>query len=445
LLDLNKRFHFIGIGGVGMSALAFILHDMGATVSGSDTGDSNFMERLLSKGIRVFRKHDPSNLEGVHNVIYSSAISPDNPELAFAKALGLNVMHRAELLKMVMDPYERIGITGTHGKTTTSAMSLKVLMDARLDPSGVIGGDFPYIGGNYRLGRGRFFIAEIDESDGSFLYFSGLRCLVITNIEEEHLEHYGSFEELKEKIKKLAEVCELVIYNADDPNLGEMRLKGVSYGFESGSFRGRILGDRSLFVDGFGRLDLYVAGVHNLSNALGVLALCDCLGIDKGKAMESLSGFKGVKRRMEVLGEAEGIIFMDDYAHHPTEIRAVLLTLRKLYRDKRLVVLFQPHRYSRTARMYKEMADSLRVADWIGITEIYSASEVPIEGISGKLIYETLRVAGIENAYFFPDIEIAKDVLKGELKKEDIFITMGAGDVYKVGRALLVEFKGGCS
>lgn len=427
-----------------MSALAFILHDKGALVSGSDIGESVFLDRLIAKGVKVFKRHDPSNLEGAKNVVFSSAISPSNPELCYAKSQGLRVMHRAELLKLLMEPYRGIGVTGTHGKTTTSAMVLKVFIDAGLDPSGVIGGDYPYIGGNYRVGNGDFFIAEIDESDGSFLCFSRLNSLLITNIEEEHLEHYNSFDDLKEKIKKLGMVSDLVVYNADDPNLRDMGLRGLSYGFGDGRVRGKPIDHSTLLIEDFGKLKLSVSGEHNLSNALGVFALCRELGIESDVIVNSLSSFVGVKRRMEVMGEVGGVLFMDDYAHHPTEIRAVLEAVRKLWRGRRLVVVFQPHRYSRTARMYKEIASALSLADCVGITEIYSASEDPIEGVSGKLIYHVLRSGGKEKSYFFGDLEEAKTVLKKELEKDDVFITMGAGDVYKLGRTLLTEFKGGC-
>lgn len=444
MFDLSGGYHFIGIGGVGMSALAFMLHDMGYYVSGSDAGDSPFLDKLIQRGIKVFRSHSPSNIGNAKNVVYSSAISRDNPELSFAIKQGLRVMHRAELLEIVMDSYKRVGVTGTHGKTTTSAMIMKMFIDLGFDPSGVIGGDYPYIGGNYRSGKGQFFVAEVDESDGSFLFLSGLDYLIITNLEEEHLEHYVDFEDLKNKILQLAEISRLVIYNADDPVLRNMNLKGVSYGFIHGSFKGKIIDIRTLDAENFGLLKLSVAGKHNLYNALGVLALSKEIGLERSRVIESLQSFKGVKRRMEVLGEYNGILFMDDYAHHPTEIEVVLQTLRSVWRDRRIVVVFQPHRYSRTAKMYKDIASSLDLADWVGVMEIYSASEPPIEGVSGKLIYEVLRFRERQNVYFFSGMEDAQKVLLEELKSGDLFITIGAGDVYKLGKTLLAKFKEGC-
>lgn len=427
-----------------MSSLAFMLHDMGYRVSGSDVGESPFLEKLIQKGIKVFRSHDPSNIGDAQNVVYSSAIDKKNPELSFAIRQGLRVMHRAELLEFLMSSYRRVGVTGTHGKTTTSAMVIKLFIDSGFDPIGVIGGDYPYIGGNYRMGNGEFFVAEVDESDGSFLFLSRLDYLIITNLEEEHLENYVDFEDLKDKVHQLARVSRLVIYNADDPVLNGMNLKGLSYGFVRGSFTGKVIDSSTLFVEGIGTLRLSVAGRHNLYNALGVIALSKEIGLDHGKVIESLQGFKGVRRRMELLGEFNGILFMDDYAHHPTEIRAVLKTLKDLWVDRRLVVVFQPHRYSRTSRMYKEMAESLELADWIGVMEIYSASEPPIEGISGKLIYEVLCFKKKPNIYFFSNIEDAQKVLMEELKSGDLFITIGAGDIYKLSKALLAKFKEGC-
>ncbi len=445
LLDPKNVYHFIGIGGVGMSALAFLLLEMGFKVSGSDIGESVFIDRLIRKGVRVFRRHDPSNLKGVSCVVYSSAITEENPELREALRRGLKVMHRADLLGLLMEPYKGIGITGTHGKTTTSAMAVKILSDAGLDPVGVVGGDYPYIGGNYRWGRGKIFVAEIDESDGSFLRLSKLHCLLITNLEEEHMEHYVDFNDLKGKIRRLADIANVVVFNADDPVLRNMGLKGLSYGFNYGMIRGEVLDCSSLYIEGYGNLSLKVAGKHNLYNALSIIALGRALGLDLSAVARSLEGFTGVRRRMEVIGKARGITFMDDYAHHPTEIRAVLETLRLTRRERRIVVLFQPHRYSRTARMYADIASSLELADWIGITEIYSAAELPINGVSGKLIYEVLLQKGKSPSFFFKTFAEAKEALKNELREGDLFLTMGAGDVYKLGETLFAEFKEGCS
>ncbi len=444
-LDPKDVYHFIGIGGVGMSALAFLLLEMGFKVSGSDIGESVFIDRLVKKGVKVFRRHDPSNLREATCVVYSSAIAEENPEFREALRRGLKVMHRADLLGLLMKPYKGIGITGTHGKTTTSAMAVKVLSDAGLDPVGVIGGDYPYIGGNYRWGRGEIFVAEIDESDGSFLRLPKLHCLLITNLEEEHMEHYVDFNDLKDKIRKLANVADIVVFNADDPALRNMGLEGLSYGFGYGMIKGEVLDCSSLYVEGYGNLSLRVAGKHNLYNALGIIALGRALGLDLRVVVRSLESFTGVRRRMEVIGEARGITFMDDYAHHPTEIRAVLETLRLTRREKRIVVLFQPHRYSRTARMYADIASSLELADWIGITEIYSAGELPINGVSGKLIYEVLLQKRKSPSFFFKTFAEAKETLKNELKEGDLFLTMGAGDVYKLGETLFAKFKEGCS
>ena len=445
LLRLDDKYHFIGIGGVGMSALAFLLLEMGVEVSGSDIGESVFINRLLERGVKVFRRHDPSNLNGATYVVYSSAISGENPELREALRRGLKVMHRADLLGMLMRPYKGIGITGTHGKTTTSAMAIKALSDVGLDPVGVVGGDYPYIGGNYRWGKGDFFIAEIDESDGSFLKLPRLYCLLITNLEEEHMEHYADFNELKNKVKELASLAEVVVFNADDPVIGNMDLEGLSYGFDYGMIRGRVIDLSSLRIEGYGDLRLKVVGKHNLYNALGIVALSKAIGLNVDMVAQSLAEFNGVKRRMEVIGEAQGIVFMDDYAHHPTEIKAVLETIRSMEGKKRLVVLFQPHRYSRTARMYGEIANSLKLADWIGITEIYPAAETPIEGVSGRLIYEVLFQKRKDAVFFFKTLDQAKEALKSELKRGDLFLTMGAGDVYKIGETLFAEFKEGCS
>ncbi|MDK2871635.1 MAG: UDP-N-acetylmuramate--alanine ligase [bacterium] len=427
-----------------MSALAFILHEMGVQVSGSDVGESPFLDALSKRGVRIFNRHEPSNIGDAKYIVFSSAIKEDNPELLFAIKQGLRIMHRAELLEIIMDSFKRIGITGTHGKTTTTAMVMKVLIDMGLDPSGVIGGDYPYIGGNYRLGKGGYFVAEIDESDGSFLHLSRLDYLIITNLEEEHIENYRGFDELKVKIAKLAEASQVVLFNSDDPVLISMKLKGLSYGFKSGSFRGMKKGPRSLYVEGFGTVNLSVTGEHNLYNALAVMALAKELGLDKEGVVNSLKEFRGVRRRMEVLGEAGGILFIDDYAHHPTEIKAVLETLRKEWRDRRLVVVFQPHRYSRTLRMYRDIARALMLADFVAVTEIYSASEIPIPGVSGKLIYDVLQEAGKQNSVFFSDMQNVQEFFLRELKKGDLFITMGAGDIYKLGRTLLVKIKEGC-
>jgi UDP-N-acetylmuramate--alanine ligase len=443
-----KNIHFVGIGGIGMSAIAEILASAGVRVSGCDLKRSAATDLLARRGIPVSIGHHPDHLAGVDLVVFTPAVKGRHDEMDAARRLGLRMMKRSELLGEIVNRQRSVGVSGTHGKTTTSAMVSMVLEEAGLDPTILVGGMVRNFGTNAKTGKGEFLVVEADEYDRTFHQLHP-EIAVITNIEADHLEYYGSFEAIVEAFGIFLDGVKsggAVIGCVDDPVVAKLLDRSTSgpqiirYGLsDKADLRATNLtfdgGGCTFDVTGAGRFRLLVPGEHNVRNALAAIGVGRRLGIDSQTIARALEKFSGVDRRFQILGTYAGAIIVDDYAHHPTEIRATLNAARGGYPDRRIVALFQPHLFSRTRDFAREFAEALLVADVAIVAPIYAAREQPIEGISAKLIADAAR--GIE----FLDrsnSEILNE-LRRRLLPQDIFIAMGAGDVHEIAEQLVRE------
>jgi UDP-N-acetylmuramate--alanine ligase len=449
-----RRLHFVGIGGIGMCGLAELLHELGCRVTGSDLRDGPTLARLRSLGVPVCLGHDADHVGEADVVVVSSAVRAGNPEVAEARRRGIPVIPRAELLGAVMRMKDGIAVAGAHGKTTTTSLIAHVLDVAGLDPTAVIGGRVRGTGSDptgARLGRGDFLVAEADESDGSFLHLSPA-IAVITNVEAEHLDHYGSLDALKDAFVAFAERLPfwgLAVVCLDDPGvqslLPRLTRRRVSYGFSAQadlvatepeahhwgmSFRLRQRGDR------LGAVQIPLPGRHNVRNALAALAVALELEVPFGVAAEALESFGGVERRFETVGSVGGVRVVDDYGHHPTEIRATLRAARELHAG-RLVVVFQPHRYSRTRDLFEDFSVAFHDADLLVVTEIYAAGEDKLPGVEGAALAAAIETRGHRAVRFVPDLERVPAELVPDLRDGDLVITLGAGSVTQLGPRLL--------
>jgi UDP-N-acetylmuramate--alanine ligase len=440
----SNQFHFIGIGGIGMSALARILLQQGAQVKGSDIAPSPLIEELIQEGALVWTSHKKSQvLDGT--VIYSSAISETNGEFIEAKRRGLKMLHRSDLLDELMREKSPLQVTGTHGKTTTTALLSSVLLEAGSDPSFVVGGVVQSLHSNARKGDGPYFVAEADESDGSFLKTASFGAIV-TNCENEHLDYWGSEESLTSGFKTFFSQVkhkEHLFWCKDDPRLCSLNPPGFSYGFSSNAdlkisrFRQNEKGIVfDLHFQGKEYKDIFLAlfGIHNALNGSAVFGLSLTLQIDEKIIRKAFSGFQGVKRRLEWKGEAHGVCCFDDYGHHPTEIAATLKALRNVSKEKRVVVVFQPHRFTRTKALWNEFIACFEEADLLFVTDIHKAGELPIEGITGERL-----ALSIKKGIFLPEAEIENGVARS-LKPFDVLLTIGAGSVTKWGIPILNKY-----
>lgn len=457
-LGRTRRVHFVGVGGIGMSGIAELLANLGYRVSGSDARTSDATRRLESFGVECFEGHAAANIEGADVVVVSSAIQASNPELAEARKRGIPVIPRAEMLAELMRLRFGIAVAGAHGKTTTTAMVALVLERGGLDPTAVIGGRFSAFGSNARLGKGEHIVVEADESDRSFLMLSP-QIAVITNLDREHMENYGSFDAIEQAFADFANKTPFygaVIACADDPLLApvlpRITRRVITYGFTSesadvrgsdpvlsgfgGQCRVRYALHGSAGARGEGGLELGVPGYHNLMNALAAVAVGIELGVPFTHIASALADFKGAERRFQILGEAAGITVIDDYGHHPTEIAAVIDAARAS-NPSRVVVAFQPHRYSRTRDLMGEFGPALAKADQIVLTEIYAAGEAPIDGVSGATLQaEVARHAPgrVHLEASLADVEARLDAIA---EPGDLVITLGAGSIYQSGPRLL--------
>ena len=450
---MNRRIrnvHLVGIGGVGMSGIAEILHASGYSVTGSDLRSGETVRRLRALGIAVELGHDGRNVAGSDVVVYSAAISRTNPELAEADRRGLPVISRAEMLAELMRMKHGIAVAGSHGKTTTTSMIGTVLQAGGLDPTIVVGGRVRSLGSHSRLGAGDLLVAEADESDGSFLRLLPT-TVVITNIDAEHLDHYGGMEPLRQAFADFANRIPfygLATLCVDDPGarqvLPRIARRTRTYGL---SAEAQLVAER-IVVDGLEtRFDVRcdgarrdevripMPGVHNVRNALAALAIALEFDVPWPDALEALAGFRGVERRFEVRGEAGGVLVIDDYAHHPAEIRATLEAARAGL-GRRLLVAFQPHRYSRTESLLKEFAASFSEADTVLLTEIYPAGEEKIPGIDGRALAEATRAAGTK-VEFVPEPADLVPSLESLASDGDAVLFLGAGDLNRFVSPLL--------
>ena len=439
------RVHFVGIGGIGMSGIARILVEMGWPVSGSDLVASEKTESLAAAGVVVHIGHRRENVIGAELVVVSSAVPLDNCEIEFARLNGIPVVTRAQMLGHLMRDRYGIAVAGTHGKTTTTSMLSLVLEKSGCDPSIVVGGEVFDIGGNGKLGKGPHLVVEADESDGSLLALPA-RIAVITNIEADHLDHYPDLNAVRAVFLDFMRQVPpdgAVVTCADDQGLAklatQLACRHADYGLQNGLWQAKDLqffpfGSQSTIWRGkekIGRLCLQVPGSHNVANALAVLAVADELDLSIGDAISILKEFRGVARRFERIGERDGVLVIDDYAHHPTEIRATLAAARHL--QKRIVAVFQPHRYSRLARLLQDFASCFFDADQLILTDIYPAGEKPISGISGVVLARAVLGAGYTNVTYIPEKLDIPDFLSRSVGYGDVVLTLGAGDIRDVG------------
>lgn len=445
--------HFIGIGGISMSGLAEILLKENFTISGSDSKESPLTNHLESLGATIFYGQKASNIiDGIDVVVYTAAIHEDNEEFAEAKHQGLPMLSRAELLGQLMTNYKTsIAVSGTHGKTTTTSMLSHILLADDLDPTISVGGILKAIGGNIRVGSSDVFVTEACEYTNSFLSFLP-KLAIILNIDADHLDFFKDIDDIRSSFHKFAQILPedgALIINAEIPNWEEitkdLNCKVITYGIDitadytPSNITHDELGNASFDVikgdANLGRIKLSVTGDHNISNALSTIAVADLLGVPFTSMQNGLNAFHGTNRRFEYKGEVNGFTIIDDYAHHPTEIKASL-TSAEHYPHKELWCVFQPHTYTRTKSLFDEFVDSLTHADHMILADIYAARETDTLGVSSKQIADELKAKGVD-AYYFPSFEEIENFLLENCKNGDMLITMGAGDVVNVGENLL--------
>jgi len=453
-----KKIHFIGIGGIGMSGIAEILLDQGFKVSGSDRALSEVTQRLESLGAKIFESHEAKNIyDDVDTVVYSSAVSPDNPEIQEAKKRKLPIVRRAEMLAEVMRLKYGIGVAGTHGKTTTTSMISLVLMEGNLDPTVIVGGKLSGLGGtNARLGKGDYIVVEADEFDRSFLSLTPT-IAIMTTLETDHLDTYRDLEDIKSAFVQFANKVPFygfVVLCLDEPALQDIipqisKKKIYTYGFSPQADLQAVdivhKEQETKFTvlkngEECGKITLQIPGKHNVQNSLAAILIGLQLGIPFEKVKSGIEKFTGVYRRWEKKGEVNGITLYDDYAHHPTECRATLLGAKDGWK-KRVVCIFQPHLFSRTRDFYEEFGKAFLLADVLVVTDVYPARESPIQGVTGELIIMAAKKFGHKNTHYVSDKNNIPVFLKSITKKDDIVITMGAGDIWKYGESFLNEIK----
>jgi UDP-N-acetylmuramate--alanine ligase len=464
VFERYRVIHFVGIGGIGMSGIAEVLHNLGYEVTGSDVKDSETTRRLKVLGIKVYIGHEAENIDDAHVVVVSSAVSDNNPEIVEAKRRFIPVIPRAEMLAELARLKYGILVAGAHGKTTTTSLISTILAHAGFDPTVIIGGRLKATGSNARLGQGEFLVAEADESDGSFLKLSPT-IAVATNIDREHMDFFQSLDSLKDAFRSFLDKIPFYgvsIVCFENEHLRELlpslHRRYITYGFHSEAeiyaknirkgfmsvgfeaiYKGRDIGD----------FDLPLSGEHNVLNSLAALGVALELQIDIPIIKEALRKFGGIQRRFEFKGEAKEIKVFDDYGHHPTEIKAILKAAKeglltssqnsefRSQESGRLFVLFQPHRYTRTKDLMDEFATSFNDADFLILLDVYSAGERPIEGISSATLFERIKKRGYNNTLYINDKEEAIRHIIAHMRKSDMLLTLGAGDVWKIGDEIL--------
>ena len=443
LNKMDDQYYFIGIGGIGMSALANILLQKGIKVAGSDVAPSYITEQLQKSGAQIFIGHSSQNILPTSIVVYSTDIKEENPEVKEARQHGLPFMHRSELLHRLMEGYSPLLVTGTHGKTTTSSLLAHLLVDSGLDPAYAIGGFVRSLNANGGYGTGPYFVAEADESDGSFLNYSSFGA-IITNVDNDHLAYWKDMEGLIDGFRKFAKLVKSpqhLFWCGDDEILRSMKLKGHSYGFEDNNDlqveNFRQSGWKNIFdlsFDGveYSGIEIPLVGAHNVLNAAAVFGMGIKVKIPEEKIRKAFSTFKGVNRRAELKGECKSISILDDYAHHPTEIFATLHAIKNAIGHRRLIAAFQPHRYTRTRDCLHEFGPAFMPADLIVLTDIYAAREEAIDGVSTQILLEKIKDSTALDVRYVARPQLT-GFLAGLLKPDDVLVTMGAGDITKVG------------
>lgn len=462
MFERYRTIHFVGIGGIGMSGIAEVLHNLGYEVTGSDLKVTDTVTRLRELGIRVYIGHRPENIDDSHVVVVSSAVSDLNPEVAEANRRSIPVIPRAEMLAELGRMKYGILVAGAHGKTTTTSLIATILSHGGMDPTVVIGGKLRSMGSNARLGQGEFIVAEADESDGSFLKLSPT-IAVVTNIDREHMEFFKSMDALKDAFVSFVNKVpfyglSILCYENEYVReiLPRIHRKYITYGFSPGADVVATNIRRDNLSVGFdvryggrdlGAFSVPAPGIHNVLNSLASIAVGIELKMETGRIGEGLKSFSGIQRRFEFKGEAGGVRVFDDYGHHPAEIRATLRAARESLVVKsgaqgRLVVLFQPHRFTRSRDLLPEFATSFSDSDVLYLMDIYPAGEKPIEGVNSDGIARAIRESGHGDVVYIPNRDELVDALAERLRPKDVFFTLGAGDVWKIGERLLEKMKG---
>lgn len=449
----TTKLHFIGIGGIGMSGIAEVLLDLGYNISGSDLNSSAVVENLQKKGAEIFIGHKASNVEGSTLIVYSSAIDTKNPEVIRAQELETPMIRRAEMLSELMRLKYGIAVAGSHGKTTTTSLIATIFAEAKLDATHIIGGIVQNLGGNAKKGDGQYLIAEADESDGSFLLLNPIMAAV-TNIDNDHLDHYGSKEKIVEAFIEFVNKLPFygrVALNADDPTSLEIKSKIkrpiLWYGIEQNEKVADYVAKNVELNAGGTAFDLYyrgekilnlkthLMGLHNISNTLAAIAISHETGISWETIQNGLLCFQGVGRRLEKLYEDKNFVVIDDYGHHPTEVRATISTLRKV--DKRkMCVVFEPHRFTRTQNFWNEFQDCFEGSDELFLVPIYAASEAPIEGITSDAMVKEMNANG-KNVKFLSSLDGMKELIRDRKNSDCVFVTLGAGAISKKIREIV--------
>ena len=450
MISEKNKIHFIGIGGIGMSGIAFVLLKMGYKVSGSDLGPNNLTEKLTKEGAVIRFGHNIDNIPPeTEAVVYSSSINDSNPEIREAHRRNLPIVKRAQALAELLNGRKGIAVTGTHGKTTTSSLISVMLEKCGLDPTVMIGGEVELFKGNSKYGKGEYVVAEADESDGSFLYLKPLYS-VITNVEMEHIDYYKTLEDAIDSYAAFANNTKrggCLFYNAEDENIAKA-LKKFSGRRESFGFsKDADIYPHEIMMNEFytsyvcvykneviGRVSLRIPGRHNILNSLAAILAGFKLGLSFEDICRSIQDFAGTKRRFHLRADVDGVMLIDDYAHHPTEIRAVLDACRN-WKDRRVIVVFQPHRYTRTKFLAEEFGRCFKGADKLILTDIYAASEEPIKGVSVKNIYDRVRLHGPNDVTMMNKEDIARHIM--DMKRSgDMIVVLGAGDIKEVSDEL---------
>jgi UDP-N-acetylmuramate--alanine ligase len=451
-----QRIHLVGIGGIGMSGIAEVLLTLGYSVSGSDSKPSPITERLATLGATIYDAHEAINVDGAHVVVTSSAISTDNLEIVEAHKMKIPVIPRAEMLAELMRLKYGIAVAGAHGKTTTTSMVASVLAAAHLDPTFVVGGRVNQAGTTAKLGKGEYFVVEADESDRSFLLLAPV-VAVVTTIDREHLDQYTSLEDIQEAFIQF--VNRVPFYGAailclDEPNvqaiiphikrpiitygtssqadltISDVKLEGLLSDFRL-TFKGESLGSFRL---------LHPPGIHNVRNAAAAAAVALYLNVPVELIRDGLAKFAGVSRRFDIKGVVNDVTVIDDYGHHPVEIRATL-EAAKICKFYRMLVLFQPHRFSRTQHLWDEFCRAFNLADVLILTDIYAASEAPIDGVTSESLANAIREAGHKHVYYFPSMQAGIERLLEEAKAGDAILTIGAGNVSRASNEILASLR----
>lgn len=450
-----KKVHMIGIGGIGMCGIAEVLHNMGYQVTGSDLENSPTVVRLKGLGIPIQIGHKRKNINSAQVVVYSSAVSPNNIEIKEARASMIPVIPRAEMLAELMRLKYGIAIAGSHGKTTTTSMVASILARGGLDPTIVIGGRLDSIGGTAKLGQGEYMVAEADESDGSFLQLTPT-IAVVTNIDAEHLDFYKDIGHVKEAFFNFVEkvpfyglICMCLDQKIVQELIPRITKRCLTYGVSAQCD----LQARDIWMEGLksvfkvyycgkelGKIDLNLPGIHNIYNALAAIEVALDLEIPFIVIQKALRLFNGADRRFQIKAQTGDLMIVDDYGHHPTEIRATLEAAKKGW-GKRIICIFQPHRYTRTKYLLEEFATSFYDADLVVVTDIYPAGEPPITGINAGLIAECLKGHGHKDVHYMPDMEEISRFLEEIVKPGDMVLTLGAGNIWKVGEKFLEILK----